>query len=267
MLRLQSSRWGNSLAWMVDRDGYAISIENHVQKGDPAIFQLDEYALCCAYQYGMETGQQDYVDAAKTLMWEDIVQGMNLFEQLGLPGYEEVDIKAEVEALCETYNVKTYLQALGLHEFVMPVGEFVDMYDEHVDDAKLEQASKHLHTLYERLMMRVRVGGLTNSTGGGMNEIYFRIPDTHAEGWYRAIGNFLYDHPQFSGFELYIYQEAYNASTRTKIEEYQDAKQFLDLKCCKAQTTLKASRFNSFYKRKNRINKEFCEFIKGKYNS
>ena len=267
MLRLQSSRWGNSLAWMVDRDGYAISIENHVQKGDPAAFQLDEYALCCAYQYGMETNQQDYVEAAKTLMWEDIVQSMNLFDRKVTPATSTVDIKKEVETLCEPYNVKTYLTAMGLHEFVVPISELVDMYDENVDDNKLKAASAHLHTLYERLMMRVRVGGLTNSTGGGMNEIYFRIPDTDATRWYRAIGNFIYDHPEYSGFELYIYQEAYNASTRKKMEEYQDAKQFLDIRCCKAPTSIKASRLESFYKRRHRLNAEFREAIRGKYSS
>ena len=259
MVRLRcSGGWSNTVAWMVDKNGTSVSVENHVQKGEDTESQLDEYGLACAYRYAEVSGDKEYLQAACVLIQAEVLD--NLF--IDDPD-DELDFREEVASLCDSQNVSLYLKALQLPELTMTCQEFLDLCESRGIDDKVDAAQKALRTLFERLMMRVRVGGIINTPTRGSTDIYFRIPDTTANGWYTAIGNFLYDHPQYAGFALHIYEEAGSVGQRQELESYSTAKQFLDLKSCKAPE-FKGKRLNSAYRRRDVLNARFVQSLGGR---
>lgn len=249
--------WSNTCAWMVDQDGYAVPVDNHVQKGEDPESQLDEGGIACALRYAKMIRDKRYYVAAAVLAQEEVFL-MISFDELT----DKIDLEEEVRWLVEPQNVQLYLEALNVPSFQMTAEEVIELYKERHIEENADKARLLLHTLYERLMMRVRVGGLINTSSYGTTDIYFRIPDTQVNGWYTAIGNFLYDYPQYSGFTLHIYQEADTAAERRELESYTDSKQFLDIHACRARYSYKEERLNAAYKRKQLMRKRFLMSLK-----
>ena len=259
MVRLRcSGGWSNTVAWMADKDGNAVPIENHVQKGEAIESQLDEYGLVCALRYAKLVNDKEYYDAACTLIMGEVAESLYI-DDLD----DTIDLEEEIKELCEPSNVLIYLEALQLPKFQMTAREFVNIYKKRGIKSKAKQAGNSLHTLFERCMMRIRVGGIINTSKSGSTDIYFRIPDSVTSGWYTGIANFLYDHPQYAGFEMHIYEEANTAGSRRELESYSTAKQFLDLKSCKAPE-FKSKRLNSAYRRRDVLNARFTQSLGGR---
>lgn len=248
MIRLRTNRapsWSNTKAWMVDYTGLAVPIENHVQKGEDIDSQLDEYGIACALRYADLANSTEYKEAAAALVWDEFL------DNLTVDGLDEiVDVEEELSYILEPENVPLYLKALALPEFKLPASEILDIYESREIDSKIPDARRSLHTLFERMMMRVRVGGVINTPSSGTTDIYFRIPDSRANGWYTAIGNFLYDHPQYAGFTLHIYEEADTAGDRRELESYIDGKEFLDLHASRNPESFSARRLAAAYKKR-----------------
>lgn len=257
MLNLNSAGWSNTYAWMVDKTGVAIPVENHVQKGEGMEDQLDEYGIVVAFKYAQEVNDSEYYEAACVLAQEDIFNNLYFDEE-----DEIIDFQKEIDWLVDKANKQVYLKALQLPSFVMSAKDVINLYSQRGIDNKVEGARRTLHTLFERLMMRVRVGGVINTTSKGNTDIYFRIPDSTPNGWYTGIANFLYDHPQYVGFTLHIYEEADTAGSRHELESYTDGGEFIDLHASKAPSVYKANRLNSARKRKAFLNARFLNSLK-----
>lgn len=259
MIRLKSStaRWSNTKAWMVDYTGLAVPIENHVQKGEPVESQLDEYGIACALRYGELSHNSEYYQAAAVLAWDAFL------DELTVDSLDDmVDVTRELEYTLEPENITLFLKALGLSNTKLTAKELLDIYEERGIDAKIDSSIRSIRTLFERLMMRVRVGGVINTPSSGTTDIYFRIPDNKADAWYKGICNFLYDHPQYAGFTLHIYEEADTAGERREMETYTDGKEFLDLHSSKSPESFAARRLNAAYRRKDTYARRFVAALR-----
>lgn len=254
-IQINAASWADTVAWMVDKEGNAVPIDNHVQKGEDKVQQLDEGGIACALRYAKLIGDNDYYEAAAVLAQVEVF-GETDFDDLD----EVVDLEETVDWLIDPANKSVYLEALQVPSFEMTARELVDLYKARNLDSRVDQARNQLHTLFERRMMRVRVGGIINTTTHGSTDIYFRIPDSVANGWYTGIGNFLYDHPQYAGFELHIYEEADNAGSRKELESYTDGKEFLDLHASRVSIR-KQQRLDSAYKRADLYKQQFRLFL------
>lgn len=256
-IRINAASWSNTKAWMVDWTGLAVPVENHVQKGEPVESQLDEYGIACALRYGKLSHSSEYYNAAAVLVWEELLDNLTVDDM-----QDEIDVEEELSYILEPENVPLYPEALQLPEFIMTVEELLSIYQNRRIEQQVDEARRSLRTLFERLMMRVRVGGVINTTSAGSTDIYFRIPDSVVNGWYSAIGNFLYDHPQYAGFTVHIYEEADTAGDRRELESYTDAKEFLDLHSSHCVVSeYKSKRLNSAYKRRAALNARFMQFL------
>lgn len=254
-----ASGWSGTHAWMVDKDGNAVPIDNHVQKGEDIESQLDEGGIACALRYSKLVGDKQYYQAACILAQEEIFSSALRYEP-----DEVVNLEEEISYLVEPRNAALYKEALRVSRFKATTQEIAYLYKKRKIAAKADRARQVLHTLYERLMMRVRVGGLINTSVSGSTDIYFRIPDTQVNGWYTAIGNFLYDHPQYAGFTLHIYEEADTASARKELESYTDGREFLDLHASRDPDSFKARRLDSSYKRSELLKQRFLNSLRDK---
>ena len=258
-VRCSSSRWTDTKAWMVDYTGLAVPIENHVQKGEPIANQLDEYGIACAIRYADLANNTEYKQAAEILAWNDFLDNLTADSINDL-----IDVEEELSLLLESENVPLYLKVMKLPKLQLTVKELLDIYTSRNYGKKTEAAERSIHTLFERLMMRVRVGGVINTPSTGTTDIYFRIPDSRANGWYSAIGNFLYDHPQYVGFTLHVYEEADTAAQRRELESYTDGKEFLDLHASRKSESYAARRIESAYRHRNSPVRRF--FFKSYYS-
>lgn len=250
-----SGGWSNTYAWMVDKNGIAVPVENHVQKGEPVEEQLDVYGLVVALHYGEITGDREYYQAAATLIQDEVFNLVDIGDEDSI-----IDLEEEVKWLVEPCHVCDYLKALQLSSFKISGKELIALYLSRDLKYKVEDARRTLRTLFERLMMRVRVGGVINTVSGN-TDIYFRIPDSTPNGWYTAIGNFLYDHPQYIGFTLHIYEESGSVGSRKELESYTDGGEFIDLHSSKAPTPHKGRRLTSSRKRKTLLNARFLNHV------
>lgn len=251
-----SSSWSSvSIAWMVDRDGNAIGVDNHMQSGDVGENAVDEWAITTAYKYGLKTSQNEYCKAAKILAYWDITSAITLMDAWDdFSGKDVWDWKAQIdESLVDTENKKFFLEMLGLSTFKETVndayGRLLDLGLDPEDGRNspvLKEAIQTLSLLFNRLMMRVRAGGLTNSLVTGAKELYFRIPDTNISAWRRAICNFIWDNPEYSSYECLVYSDI--NGIKTPLESYTDCKEFVDLHSSRRPTGFKMQKFNSCYK-------------------
>ena len=244
-------------AWMVDKDGIAIEIEAHVQAGEEAISQLDEYAICVLDEYIQKTGDERLDNALKQIIEEQVIGDIYACYQ------EDDEVEPELQGDNE-YEIDLYKwvvtgklleskQAEDIYmKYLQQFGRSVDLntlleyYENNVEG---DDGIKYAHMLFDRYFMRVRAGGLKNHTVKGNHEIYFRIPDTKPEAWYRAISNFMWDHPEYAGYKLNIYAEL-NAANPKFIEDYESGKEYLDLHSSrKMRTNRQILKLNSFYRR------------------
>lgn len=237
----------NNLAWMVDKDGVAVPINTHVQKQDDGGLILDEYGLACAMQYAEMTNDSEYYAAVRTIILCQFFEYLDAWLTYGQHDEsDKVNFDEVLSGIEDPNNRKMQIKALQLPDLTMSAGDILDMIYDQEPFRNMEKAMSTLHTLFDRRMMRVRVGGIIESTGSA--DIYFRIPDSIANGWYTGIGNFLYDHPQYADFQLHIYEETNNANNRRELESYSTVSEFLDIKSSRSVPKFKKDRLNSAFK-------------------
>lgn len=251
-VRLNSAAWGNSIAWMCDQNGVAIGVDNHMQSGEFGEDLVDEWGIVTAYAYGIESNQPEYCKAAKIVAyWVLTCAYLNDWDEI--PANEPWDWIAVIAETVDHDNIEAFKAMLQLPKFTETAG---DVYERLVnlgldpDDGRnsitLQNAFHELTTLFQRLMMRVRAGGLTNSTERGAKELYFRIPDTKPEQWYTGIANFIWDHPEYASFECYIYSDI--NGLKTPLKEFSTCKEYLDLHSSKQTNRRKLLKLDSCYR-------------------
>lgn len=251
-LRLNSAAWGNSIAWMVDHDGIAIGVDNHMQSGESGEDLLDEWGVVTAYAYGQESNQYEYCWAAKVIAYW-IITSPYQSEWEEMPTKDKWDWNKAITDTVDVDNVRKFQTILEVPSFTETAGDaYGRLLDLGLDPEEgrnadaLQKALSLLTTLFQRLMMRVRAGGLTNSLERGAKELYFRIPDTNPESWYKGIANFIWEHSEYAGFECYIYSDI--AGDKKLIKEYKDCKEFLELHSSKKVTESQRKKLNSCYR-------------------
>ena len=244
-------------AWMVDKDGIAIEIEAHVQAGEEAISQLDEYAICVLDEYIQKTGDERLNNARKQIIEEQVIGDIyacyqeddEIEPELQGDNEYEIDLYKWVVTgkLLESEQAEDiYMKYLQQFDRSVDLNTLLEYYENNVEG---DDGIKYAHMLFDRYFMIVRAGGLKNHTVEGNHEIYFRIPDTKPEAWYRAISNFMWDHPEYAGYKLNIYAEL-NAANPKFIEDYESGKEYLDLHSSrKMRTNRQILKLNSFYRR------------------
>ena len=243
-----NSSFGRSVAWMVDHNGNSIEVEAHVQAGEDRESQLDEFGLCMFLRYATKYGFQSTYQDAATCVQEEVLGGILEYEEDDEDG--QFDVKLYVQDTVTPENVNLYLQALQLPSFKLSIDTIERLYQSRGIEQTAEKSKTALKTLVDRMMMRVRVGGIINTPKGGPDEIYFRIPDVKPDAWYGAIATFIWDNPQFAGYELFIYSETGGSNARVKLEEYNSSKEFLELKASKQTTShFLQKRLNAAYQK------------------
>ena len=251
-VRLNSAAWGNSIAWMCDQNGVAIGVDNHMQSGEFGEDLVDEWGVVTAYAFGIESNQSEYCEYAKIVAYW-ILTCAYLNDWDDIPANEPWDWTAVIAETVDHDNIEAFKAILQLPKFTETAGDVYDHLldlgldpDEGRHAVALVEALRALTTLFQRLMMRVRAGGLTNSTERGAKELYFRIPDTKPEQWYTGIANFIWDHPEYAAFECYIYSDI--NGTKTPLKEFATCKEYLDLHSSRQNNKRKLLKFNSCFR-------------------
>jgi len=261
MRNLNSAKWGSSIAWMVDHNGNAVGVDNHMQSGESGLDLLDEWGVVTAYEYGVNTNRYEYTQAAKVLAYYIVTEPFAA-DWDDLKASDEWDWEAAVKSAVDASNVRKFLKILGLPKFKESAGDamsrILDMGvdpDGSPETEAIQDAMQSLTLLFQRLMMRVRAGGLTNSLERGAKELYFRVPDMDPSAWKTGIANFIWDHPEYAGFECYIYSDI--GGEKKPLEEYADCKQFLEMNSSRQCDSRKVQKFNSCYRQSGYFYKLF----------
>lgn len=254
-VRLNSTAWGNSIAWMCDRNGIAIGVDNHMQSGEFGEDLVDEWGVVTAYAYGIDSNQPEYCEDARIVAYWILTNAyINDWDEIPAnASWNWIDIISET---VDSDNIEAFKAIIKVSKFTETAN---DVYNRLIDlgldpeDGRnsdiLKSALRELTTLFQRLMMRVRAGGLTNSTERGAKELYFRIPDTKPEQWYAGIANFIWDHPEYASFECYIYSDI--NGIKTPLKEFATCKEYLDLHSSRQNDKRKIQKFNSCYRQGN----------------
>lgn len=255
-----------NIAWMVDYNGKAVAVENHMQSGEIGENLLDEYAVITAYEYGNISNRTRYCKEARIVAlyiltlpysaddWYNMIEKNTYF-----------DFQEEVKKIIEPCNQRKFLEVLRLSEFKMSASKALDiLYEVGLDPEdqnppRLKEAFDSLTALFQQDMMRVRAGGLTNSLVRGAKELYFRIPDTTPEKWYQGISTFIWDHPQYAGFEMFIYSDI--NGNKQLIKKYASCKEYLDLHSSRQVSSVKIRKLNNCYRRTSYYYKLFKTMI------
>lgn len=251
-VRLNSAAWGNSIAWMCDRNGIAIGVDNHMQSGEFGEDLIDEWGIVTAYAYGIESNQHEYCEYAKVVAyWLLTCAYIDDWDEI--PANEAWDWISIINETVDYDNREAFKAILQLSRFTEPASDAYNRLldlgldpEEGRESATLQEALRELTTLFQRLMMRVRAGGLTNSTERGAKELYFRIPDTKLEQWYTGISNFIWDHPEYAGFECYIYSDI--NGIKTPLKEFSTCKEYLTLHSGRQNNRRKLLKLDSCYR-------------------
>lgn len=243
-------------AWMADDKGNSVEIDAHMQAGEDAEDQVDEYAFYMLDKYVQKVHDSELEWALNIAIQDailgDIAQVYDYGDEVepDLQGSDPESIRVDqyVADLVERENVYPILRHLGNFSGESDLNDLLSYYEDNVADYA-EEAMRYIHMRLDRTFMRVRVGGLKDHEITGAHEINFRVPDTRPESWYKAISNFLADHPNYIGYELFIYSELV-ADNPILMEEFNSGMEFMDLKASRTlYTPRQLHKLDSAYRR------------------